>query len=178
MCGVCPSWLSFILYNPIRKALTDRMKVLEEAGITPGAVVLEVGSGNGFLTEVLARVCRKVYAVELQEGMARKLRKRISRFGETVQVIQGDIAFVEMEEGVADVCLLYYCFHEVSARDEAAVRIGRAVKKGGRLAIYEPTVEVRPADMERTVSLFEKIGFHTEQQRAGTFTRFARLRKV
>ncbi|MDA8079252.1 MAG: class I SAM-dependent methyltransferase [Nitrospiraceae bacterium] len=178
MCAVCPSWLSFILYNPIRKALTDRRKVLEESGITSDSVVLEVGSGNGFLTEALAGVCRRVYAVELQGGMVRKLRKRISRFGETVRVIQGDIVSIELDEGVADVCLLYYCFHEVSSQEEAAARIGRAVRKGGTLAIYEPTVEVRRADMKRTVSLFEKMGFHMEQERSGAFTRFARMRKV
>jgi len=58
MC-ICPSWLSFILYNPIRKALTDREKILDECGITPHSTVLEVGAGNGFLTEVVAQRAKK-----------------------------------------------------------------------------------------------------------------------
>ena len=73
---VCPSWLSFVLYNPIRKALTDREKIIAESGITGESVVLEVGAGNGFFTEVLVRTARKVYAVELQEAMLEKLKRR------------------------------------------------------------------------------------------------------
>jgi 16S rRNA A1518/A1519 N6-dimethyltransferase RsmA/KsgA/DIM1 with predicted DNA glycosylase/AP lyase activity len=69
MCLVCPSWLSFILYNPVRKAFTDRSKVLDDAGITEESVVLEIGAGNGFFTEAIAERARKVIAVELQRGM-------------------------------------------------------------------------------------------------------------
>ncbi|HWR72739.1 MAG TPA: rRNA adenine N-6-methyltransferase family protein, partial [Nitrospirota bacterium] len=63
---VCPHWLSGILYNPLRKAFTDRLAVLRESGIRESSVVLEVGAGNGFFTEVLAGRARLVYAVELQ----------------------------------------------------------------------------------------------------------------
>jgi 16S rRNA A1518/A1519 N6-dimethyltransferase RsmA/KsgA/DIM1 with predicted DNA glycosylase/AP lyase activity len=45
--------------------LTDRKKILDESGITANSIVLEVGAGNGFLTEVIAERARKVYAIEL-----------------------------------------------------------------------------------------------------------------
>jgi len=59
---VCPSWLSCILYNPARKASTDRRRIMSESKISGKSVVLEVGAGNGFLTEVLAEHAAKVGA--------------------------------------------------------------------------------------------------------------------
>lgn len=172
---ICPSYLSFILYNPIRKALTDREKVLDESGITGSSVVLEVGAGNGFLTEALARRARKVYAVELQAGMVRKLRKRMRNFGDKVVIIMADIAQYAPEEGFADAALLYFSFHEVGNQEEGADRIGKAVRKGGILSIYEPVFEVDNAAMQKSLGLFERAGFRREAERRGRFVHFARM---
>lgn len=177
MHGVCPSWLSFILYNPVRKALTDRDKILDESGIASDSVVLEVGPGNGFLTEAIAARAKKVWSIELQEGMVRKLRKRARPFGDKVEIIHGDIAFTQPATETFDVCLLYYSFHEIALKDKAAENIARAVKKGGLLSIYEPSIEVNKADMRKTLDLFVHLGFEKEAERAGIFTRFARMRK-
>jgi ubiquinone/menaquinone biosynthesis C-methylase UbiE len=178
MSPVCPSWLSFVLYNPVRKALTNREEILTESGVTDDAVVLEVGAGNGFLTEVLAEHAKKVYAVELQDGMIRKLRKRVKNFGNKVCVIRGDIAWIVLEEDCADVCIMYYSFHEVSDKINAADNISEAVKKGGILSIYEPTIEVGKLDMKKTAAMFEKRGFTKEMERTRVFTRYVKLRKV
>jgi ubiquinone/menaquinone biosynthesis C-methylase UbiE len=177
MCIVCPSWLSFILYNPVRKAFTDRDKVLKESGIAHDSVVLEVGAGNGFFTEALAERARKVYAVEVQDGMVRKLKKRVARFDEKVSILQCDIAACVIGDTIADACLLYYSFHEVKDKGGAAGNISRALKAGGVLSIYEPSIEVNKGEMRKTVEIFEDIGFKKEAERHGLFTRFVRLRK-
>ncbi len=177
MRAVCPSWLSFILYNPVRKILTDRQRVLDESNITPDSVVLEIGAGNGFFTEMIALRAQKVIAVELQEGMVRKLKKRAQGLSEKVDVVQGDIASLAIGEEFADVCLMYYCFHEVSNKADAVINISSAVRKGGVLSIYEPTIEVSKSAMQKTIEMFEQKGFSGEFERDGAFTRFARLRK-
>ncbi|MEW6107839.1 MAG: methyltransferase domain-containing protein [Nitrospirota bacterium] len=178
MSAVCPSWLSFILYNPVRKAFTDRQKILDESGITPDSVVLEIGAGNGFFTEVIAMRARKITAVELQTGMVNKLKKRIGGVHEKVDILQGDIALLDIGEGFADVCLMYFSFHEVNNKADAAVNISSAIRKGGILSIYEPTIEVSRGDMLKTIKLFEQKGFSMESGRSGLFTRFARLKKA
>jgi tRNA A58 N-methylase Trm61 len=174
---VCPSWFSFILYNPIRKVFTDREKILTESGVGKESIVLEVGAGNGFLTEMLVKHAKKVYAVELQEGMIRKLKKRITGFGQKVTVIKGDIASIVLEEGFADVCILYYSFHEFSDQNNAVENIGKAVKPGGIVSIYEPTMEVGKHTMLQTVSLFEQRGFMKLREQNRMLTRFVSLRK-
>jgi tRNA A58 N-methylase Trm61 len=174
---VCPSWFSFILYNPIRKAFTDRDAIIAESGITSTSIVFEVGAGNGFLTEALAAQAEKVCALELQQGMVKKLRRRVLRFAEKVEIIHGDIATYKIAPAFADVCILYYSFHEVSNKSEAARNISDAVKMNGLLSIYEPTVEVTETGMQETVTLFQSKGFTKESSRNTLFTRFARLRK-
>lgn len=178
MSAVCPSWLSFILYNPVRKFLTSRQQVIEESGITADSVVLEVGAGNGFFTELLAQSSKKVIAIELQEAMVRKLEKRTHLFAEKVNIVTGDIADVLLEERVVDVCLMYYSFHEVGRKAEAAKRIISALKSNGIISIFEPTIEVDRTNMQQTVDLFERSGLKKEYSRDGFFTRFCRLRKT
>jgi tRNA A58 N-methylase Trm61 len=173
----CPSWVSFILYNHIRKAFTDRKKILDESGVSTNSIVLEVGAGNGFLTEVLAEHAKKVYALELQDGMVRKLKKRVQRFGDKVEIIYSDVASYNVTEEMFDVCLIYYSFHEVRNKINAAKNINKAIKLDGVLSIYEPTIEVTKANMEKTIAIFKDMGFTKETERNRLFTRFVRLRK-
>jgi tRNA A58 N-methylase Trm61 len=173
---VCPSWLSFILYNPLRKALTDRNAVIAESGITGESVVIEVGAGNGFFTEVLAEKARLVYAVELQEGMVQKLRLRVNARGSKVVIVHEDIARWRGGTALADVCLLYYSFHEVGDKEAAAENITAMLGRGGLVVLYEPTIEVDSKGMKETIRMFERYGFVLEARRDGWLTRFARLR--
>ena len=174
---VCPSRFSFILYNPIRKTFTDRKKILSESGVSSNSIVLEVGAGNGFFTEVLAEYAKKVYVLELQAGMVRKLKKRVQRFGDKVEIICSDVATYNVTEEMFDVCLIYYSLHEVRNKINAAKNISKSVKMDGLLSIYEPTIEVTRAKMENTIAMFTDMGFTKEMEWNRLFTRFARLRK-
>ena len=174
---VCPSWLSIILYNPIRKAFQDRSKVMTESGVTSNSIVLEVGAGNGFLTETLAEYAKKVYAVELQKGMVKKLQRRVQRFGDRVEIILNDIANYTMQEEFADVCIMYYSFHEISNKAKAAWNISTSVKLNGLVSIYEPTLEVTKTGMKETANLFQSMGFMEDRNWSNISTRFIRLRK-
>jgi ubiquinone/menaquinone biosynthesis C-methylase UbiE len=175
---VCPSWLSFILYNPVRKKLTDRDKILRESGITGESTVLEVGAGNGFLTEAIADLAKKVIVVELQIGMVRKLQKRISGYSGKVEIVTADIAAYQVQAPFADVCLLYYCFHEIADKSAAVKNMTRAVRTGGYISIYEPSVEVGKKDMIETVRMFTDAGFEKETEHRNMFSRFVRLKKT
>jgi SAM-dependent methyltransferase len=178
MSMVCPSWLSFILYNPMRKKLSDRRRIIHESGITRESIVLEIGAGNGFLTEAIADYAAKVVVVELQDGMVRKLRKRISGLAGKVEIVTADIAAYHVQAPFADVCLLYYCFHEVADKPAAVKNIAGALKSGGYLSLYEPSIEVRGNDMRKTVRMFTDAGFEKETEHKNMFSRFARLRKM
>jgi 16S rRNA A1518/A1519 N6-dimethyltransferase RsmA/KsgA/DIM1 with predicted DNA glycosylase/AP lyase activity len=97
--------------------------------------VIEVGAGNGFITEVIAQHAKKVYAVELQDGMVRKLKKRVQRFGDKVDIVQGNIASYSIGDEYVDVCLMYYSFHEVINKNNAAEIMRKAIKIGGLVSL-------------------------------------------
>jgi hypothetical protein len=94
-----------------------------------------------------------------------------------VEIIHSDITAYKIQEAFADVCIMYYSFHEVSNKAEAARNIGKAVKVNGLLSIYEPTIEVTKKGMNETAALFKAIGFVEEVSWSNLFTRFVRLRK-
>jgi 23S rRNA (adenine-N6)-dimethyltransferase len=62
------------------------------AGLSGDELVLDLGAGSGRLTAELARAARRVIAVELDPGLAARLRGRWPR----VDVVVGDARFVEL----------------------------------------------------------------------------------
>jgi 16S rRNA (adenine1518-N6/adenine1519-N6)-dimethyltransferase len=60
------------------------------ASITKDDVVLEVGAGLGFLTQILSRECKKVIAVEVDPTLVKILKKQLHEL-QNVDLIEGDI---------------------------------------------------------------------------------------
>ncbi len=79
----------FLLDDALMERLADY------ASLGPRDVVLDVGAGLGFLTEVLARGSGLVIAVELDRGLVRALRDRLSGYP-NVEVVEGDVFKVEL----------------------------------------------------------------------------------
>jgi len=67
------------------------------ADIAPEDIVLEIGSGLGYLTEILIRKAKKVIAVEIDPRLVRVIRKRLSGI-ENVEIVQGDILKMEIKD--------------------------------------------------------------------------------
>jgi protein-L-isoaspartate(D-aspartate) O-methyltransferase len=65
--------------------------MLEALDLNSKDVVLEVGTGSGYLTALLAELCRHVYSVELRESLAQSARTVLQRLGyANVTVFAGD----------------------------------------------------------------------------------------
>ncbi|MCD6240720.1 ribosomal RNA small subunit methyltransferase A [Candidatus Bathyarchaeota archaeon] len=64
--------------------------LVDYAELAPEDVVLEIGAGLGFLTELLAKKAEKVIAVEIDPRLVRVLRKRF-RGIDNIEIVQGDI---------------------------------------------------------------------------------------
>ncbi len=70
--------------------------LVDYANLDPDDVVLEIGAGLGFLTEILAKKADRVLAVEIDPRLVRILRKRFSGI-ENVEIIQGDILKTDIQ---------------------------------------------------------------------------------
>lgn len=75
--------------------------------ITPRCKVLEVGAGSGYQAAVLARLARRVYAIERHRPLARQARARIEALAlSTVSIMTGDGARGWPEQAPFDRILL------------------------------------------------------------------------
>lgn len=74
--------------NFLRSAALAR-RLLDASSITHQDIVYEIGPGRGAITAALARVARKVIAIEKDPLLVQYLRKRFQEVG-TVQIVQGD----------------------------------------------------------------------------------------
>jgi 23S rRNA (adenine-N6)-dimethyltransferase len=72
-------------------ALDDReaARLVAEAGVRPGDLVVDAGAGEGALTAHLVAAGARVVAVELHPGRAAGLRRRFAE--EPVTVVQADV---------------------------------------------------------------------------------------
>lgn len=81
MAGSRRPWGWHRLHNQVARQLVD------DAGIAPGATVLDVGAGTGAITAPLVAARARVVAVEAHRGRAQALRER---FGDTIVVVRAD----------------------------------------------------------------------------------------
>ena len=70
-------------------------RLTSHASLTNADIVLEVGAGFGFLTQLLSRECKKVIAIEVDPKLVRFLRKQLYSL-QNVELLEGDILKVSI----------------------------------------------------------------------------------
>lgn len=92
--------------------------------------VLEIGTGSGYQTAILAELCRKVYSVELCKSLAVKARNLLERLGyinTVIRIVDGSHGW--KEEAPFDRILVTAAFPEIPA-----ALIGQ-LDKGGKMVV-------------------------------------------
>lgn len=116
--------------RPPRALLAPRVlsKMLQQLVIEPEAVVLDVAPATGYSTAVLARMAKRVMALECDEGLAELARAALKAQGATnCEVNVGDIRDGYPGHGPYDAIL-------VNGRiTEAPAQLLNQLKDGGRL---------------------------------------------
>lgn len=76
-------------------------RIIKSANLNMDDFVIEVGPGEGVLTEALARVAGKVIAIELDKNLALRLDSRF-RGNDKVEIINADILEVNLPELIVE----------------------------------------------------------------------------
>jgi SAM-dependent methyltransferase len=123
------------LYHAIRprypSALFDTL--VREAGLAPGARVVEIGPGTGQATEPLARRGYDITAIELGSRLAEIARQELRRYP-NVRVVTGAFEDVALPDHAFDLVLAATALHWI-APDARFAKPHRLLKPSGRLAI-------------------------------------------
>ena len=109
--------------------------------VKPGAVVADLGAGDGFFTSRLSRAVGaggKVYAVDVSADALRRLRARLADDGVTnVDVVEGAYDDPKLPAGALDAVLIVNAYHEMKSYKEILAKLKDALKPDGRLVIVE-----------------------------------------
>src|SRR5262245_34725264 len=115
--------------------------------VAPGAVVADVGAGDGFLTARLARAVGptgRVFAVDVDDRAIGRLRARVTEDGLTnVTVVKGDANDPHLDAASLDAAVIVNAYHEMVDHQAMLQGLRAALKPGGRLVIVEPTSDKR-----------------------------------
>ena len=139
-------------------------RMVEALELRGSESVLEVGTGFGWQTALLARLAARVWSVERWPDLAEAARERLERSGETnVSVVVGDGSEGLPEHAPYDAILVSAAFPSVPST------LAAPLAGGGRLV--HPLGE----GGDEEVVLFEKRGGELARRRMLTRARFVRL---
>ena len=121
-------------HEPWRSALA-----VEALGIEPGHRVLEIGSGSGYVTAILAQLAAEVLGVERWAGLADAAQARLATLGLTgVAVVWGDGLAMPPEAAPFDRILVHGTIGDEAAFDALLAAGGRLVAGMGGALVVRP----------------------------------------
>ncbi|MFA7692154.1 MAG: protein-L-isoaspartate(D-aspartate) O-methyltransferase [Candidatus Hydrogenedentes bacterium] len=98
--------------------------------LNPRAVVLEIGTGSGYQTAILARLAARVISIERHAALAEQARERLLQLGyDNIQIVVGDGSVGFPEAGDYDGILV------TAGAPSIPVALQDQLAEGGRLVI-------------------------------------------
>jgi len=140
------------------QSLRDR--IVERARLSAEDEVLDLGSGTGLLTLPAAERVRRVWALDISQGMCDYLdAKAKSASLDNVETICASAISLPLIDVSVQVAISNYCFHHLDNADKliALAEIHRVLVPGGRLVIGDMMFSLRPGDARNRAVIGGKV---------------------
>jgi ubiquinone/menaquinone biosynthesis C-methylase UbiE len=129
------------LERPEREAEEAPTKAVAALKLRQGSVVADVGAGSGYYTMLLRAAVGprgRVYATDIQPEMLALIRKKIEQAkASNVELVLGTPTESRLPDGVVDLALMVYVYHELAQPQVFLRSLKRALKPDGRLVLIE-----------------------------------------
>ena len=130
-----------------------------------GQTVADIGAGEGALSLLLARFCKKVIAVDVSPRMLMTLQAEAEEAGlaDRVLPMEGDLEHLPLEMGEMDAVFISQALHH-AAQPEAAIReAARVLRPGGLLVVLDLVAHEQEWVREQYADLW--LGFEPNRLR-------------
>ncbi len=115
-----------------RRVVQDTILPVALREVSLGDDALEIGPGPGFTTDVLRTMTAHLTAVEVDEGLAAQLARRLG--GENVDVVLGDAAALEFPDSRFTGAASFHMLHHIAPsaqQDRVFAELARVLVPGG-----------------------------------------------
>lgn len=112
-----------------------RRSAIAAAGVAPGQVVADVGTGTGFLAEAALQAGARVVGIDNSEGMLAEVSRRFA--GRAFEARRGDTDRLPLADAEADAVLANMVLHHAPDPPAAIREMTRAIRPGGVLVITD-----------------------------------------
>jgi len=131
-----------LIDNPIRRKFIQKPEtVAERMKLESGMTVLEIGPGKGSYTKAIAKSILpdgKVYAIDIQESIINRLKKRIEKDNiENIIPKIDNVYNLSFEDSSIDRVIMIACLPEIPEPIRALKEIKRILKPNGLLSLSE-----------------------------------------
>ena len=128
-------------------------RLLQELAIKPGDTVLEIGTGSGFVTYLLAQLAAKVHSVEIRADFAQRAAEKLAAHGvRNAEVETGDGARGWPKAAPYDAVFVTGSVPVLPAEFKQQLKIG------GRLAVVVGDAPVMEA---RLITRVNELGYNS-----------------
>jgi ubiquinone/menaquinone biosynthesis C-methylase UbiE len=112
-----------------------RRAAIAAAGIRPGMIVADVGTGTGFLAEAALDAGARVIAIDLSDAMLKQVTTRLG--DRDLEARQSTVDSLPLAAGEVDAIVANMFLHHAENPAATIAQLAKALKRGGRLVITD-----------------------------------------
>ena len=154
----------------MRKKYIPLEKVLSVVNLSSTDVIMDVGGGDGFYSNLFSEKCSKVYYVDASNSAVNMVKENISGTHSNVEVIQDDICTMNLPKDLTKV-FFSNSFHDLGCREKLIDRITEISHERVKFILIEfkkdssigppESVKIHPDELD---SIFKRHGYELEKR--------------